>query len=635
MSSILYRGGKIAVSIPEVAMTAYTLYHPFIGLVSWKRKVAVSALYHSLSVAVIAGSIAELLGADDDEIDIATYGGLTHDFYQKGKSATENLTKEVGAKIIDKVLSSEGLDGRVIKEVLESANYNVAENPKIWGSKHPIASLSMWLADSIASSHSALDIYYMLLRKHETLKKLSDEQQKLLEAIASDIVSLTIPQVALRSVMYGIIVNKLRGERFVPIIARGGLVLIRESSSSPIDIPLLEVLEQAKNNTLIEKYINEICSEKRRGESSCRERLEPLLKLSIDKLLCDDAFKNSVFSTPGIKLSIAISSCYETKRMCMICGFPIHGTAFHPGVYGYLLYGKTNVEKWNPRLPAISYEGKNLNRIMQDGWEKLGVVICPLCALDALQMRETFVQNRLRRVDYFIQLYFTLPTHYDLARGIAHIADKAISGELAKSPDMFESAILEDSLENRKQFTENIKELLNEALRQKPSKDTEGWFGSFVRMLDATWTTYLKVVESISELSGENTNFAYYLPLMASTILFTGIYPAKFTRMPDPHREDRLIMPVYPLYDYNLEDKDLGRRTPLIILTLYMVNVIDDDILSLRGKKLSEEDRTRIVLDYIRYPFELHEDLIARRREGRRVFDLYKRFVEDPLSLYA
>ncbi|MFN4046449.1 MAG: hypothetical protein ACK4H7_03830, partial [Acidilobaceae archaeon] len=110
-------------NIPKVARAGYTLYHPFLGLTSWKYNVPASALYHSVTVSVIAGNIAELLAENEDEIDMATYGGLVHDLYQKGR--TGGLTKETSREIIRKTLGEEGLDEKIIGEVLESANYNV------------------------------------------------------------------------------------------------------------------------------------------------------------------------------------------------------------------------------------------------------------------------------------------------------------------------------------------------------------------------------------------------------------------------------------------------------------------------------------------------------------------------------
>ena len=603
----------MTLKITEIVRTALTLYHPFIGLVSWKYAVPASALYHSLSVAVIAGSIAELLTTDDDEINLAIHGGLVHDLYHKGRSISSfgGLTKEVGGKIIAKILSDKKLDEKVIKEVLESVNYNVAENPSIWSFKHPVASLSMWLADRIASSHSALDIYYMILHERAKQGRLDNEQRKLLDTITVDIMSLEIPQIVLRSFIYGGFITKLGEEmyeEFVPIIARDGLVILRKSSNSSISISLYDILQRIIDLTQIDDIINDTCKREK-----CRERLKQL-KSKISEILCDEAFRNSIFTTLDIKL--AISNCRGTKYKCMICGSSIHDVAFHPGVVGYLLYGKTSVERWNPRLPAITCKGMNLNRLMQAEWKKFGVVVCPLCAFDALQIRETLVGDKLLSADYIIQLYFTLPTHYDLARRMAYITHKVIAGNRSELSEIS----VDEVLVNRERFIETVANLSSEAPRE-------------AKLLDATWITYLVFIES--ELEGWEKDFAYYLPSMARAILFTGMYPLKFTRKPDPHVGDRLIMPTYPLYDYSLVHEGLRELTPLVVLTLYMINGLDEELYSIRGTKLTGDDRIRMTLNYIRYPYELCRDLLARRMEGRMVLDMYRKFVEDPLSFYT
>ncbi|MEM0377027.1 MAG: hypothetical protein QXI55_04400 [Thermofilum sp.] len=611
----------MTLDMSNVVRTGLTLYHPFIGLVSWKYANPSSALYHSLSVAVIASGIAELLADDEEEVMLAAYGGLVHDFYQKGRSASPALTKEAGEKIVAQVLGSEGLEGRIVSEVLQSANYNVAENPEVWGSKHPVAALSMWLADRLASSSSAYEAYYTLLYEKEG--RLTGGQRELLKKLSVEVVSLTLPQVALRSAIYGEIVDVLRREfgsgSIVPVIARGGLVLLRESTSGPVKISLGEILERLRRRERVSLYIEEICGKSK----SCHERLEPL-KLELGELLCDEAFEGSFFSTPGLELLASLGGCHrETEHVCMFCGHPVHDVDLHPGVVGYFLYGETKIEKWNPRLPAVSCEGKNLHELMQSAWRRYGVVACPLCAIDSYLMRWVFHEDELRAADYLVQLYFALPTHYDLAALLAYAASIVLRGDVG----------LPETLESAWSFAKNAGDLFEKAWSEVRPEAAEA---PGIRLLDATWTTYLRIVES--EEGGEVKDFAHYLPLIARAILYTGVYPVKFSGKPDPHIGDRLITPTYPLYDYSLMNASLRGHTPLVVLTLSMIDELDSEIGRLRrgrGGNRGRGERVIAVLSYVRYPFELYIDLLVRRSEGRVALEAHGRFAENPASLYG
>ncbi|MEM3186653.1 MAG: hypothetical protein QXQ39_08250, partial [Conexivisphaerales archaeon] len=222
----------MVVKLKELIETAYTLFPPFIGLVSWKYLVPSSALYHSLSVASIAGGIAELLTSDADEVELATYAGLTHDYYQKGESV--GLTVRSGEEILKHVLEMHGIEKKIVDAIVnEATRYNVAENPGLWAGKHPIASLSMWLADTIAGTPSALLVEQKI---RERSSRLDEKLRKLLQSLKISFLSVLLPQVALRSGIYSEVVKTLNKTSAIPILARDGLVVI-----SNTDLPLIQV----------------------------------------------------------------------------------------------------------------------------------------------------------------------------------------------------------------------------------------------------------------------------------------------------------------------------------------------------------------------------------------------------------
>lgn len=589
--------------VADIVEMAAKLYPPFVGLISWKYRFPASALYHSLSVAAIAGGIAKLLTTNEDEVDLSTYGGLVHDFYQKGSSV--GLTKEKGREILRLFFREEGFEEKLIGEVLELVNYNVAENPKVWAGKHPIASLSIWLADTIAGTYSAFTIHSEVTMRAE---RLSELQQKLLESLSIDIVSITIPQVVIRSYIYSLIVNDLRGKS-VPILARDGLVVVKYVEE-PLNIAF--DIDRVK----LEKYeVNEIRSRlKRTSEETFNKRFKPekLVKSSNTRLVLDESVEGHFI---GVKLG-GVHYESNARYKCVFCGLPTHDL-FHPASIGYVLYGTGSVERWSPRVPAI---GVNLNRLMQSGWLKAGIVACPLCVLDSATVWKTLVQDRISKADYFIQFYFTLPTHYDVARLLSYIARKVLlPSHDAREEDVFEDK-LGEAVESPVMYGEVIADCIKEEIRE-------------ILLVDSTWATYLKVVESNHE--GENKDFAYYLPFMARAIFYTGVYPVKFARKLDPYSENRIIMPTHPLYDYDVVDKDLRTQTPLIVIALSLISHLEDELALRRGLKLGDEDRVRAVLNYLRYPFNVYSDFLLRHRAGRVAVEVYREFTKDPVGYYT
>jgi len=510
-------------SLRELVKTSLELYPPFIGLVCWKYRVAASALYHSLSVSTIASSIAELLTEDLDEIDIATYSGLIHDYYQKCSSV--GLTAERSGEIIKMVLEEEGVRSNTINEVLESANYNIAENPRIWAGKHPIASLSIWLADTIAGATSAFTVQNNVI---ERLNRLGESQLKAFNSLNIGVISITIPQVALRSYMYSLAVKKLmeKYEEAVPIVARDGLVVIARDVEEPltVDISVDEI-------RLEEEVINAIRGSLKAKEKTFNERFKPckFTKGSSEKLVLDESVKSLLLNLSLLDISYEITSLYK----CIFCGLPTPDP-IHPASVGYVLYGRSSMERWNPKMPAI---GVNLNRLMQQRrWLKEGIVACPLCVLDAITIRRDMAQTGIRAADYFLQLYFPLPTHYILAAYLSSIAFSIKTREVS----------LEDVISAATSPAKYAEFVVS--LGQK----------EVMPLIDSTWAMNITTVRAEG---GDEETFASLLPCLARIILFTGVYPIKLSRKPDPSIENKLIIPVHPLYDYELTK--LRSQTPL------------------------------------------------------------------------
>ena len=133
--------GEIEYPLIERALLAF---HPFLGLRCWKYHKPLSAFLHSLSVAYTARGFYELVNPEDDEgIEVAFYAGLVHDYAQKS-----GFSKEVCVKIVKQMLSD--YQAYIVRAVLDSLNYNIAENPSIRLGKYPRElTYCIWLADRI------------------------------------------------------------------------------------------------------------------------------------------------------------------------------------------------------------------------------------------------------------------------------------------------------------------------------------------------------------------------------------------------------------------------------------------------------------------------------------------------------
>lgn len=590
----------------QLTEIAYNLFPPFIGLVSWKYKIPSSALYHSLSVASIAGSIAELLTNDADEIELATYAGLVHDYYQKGDSV--GLTTSIGEKILKKVFDTYGLDKKIIDTIVcEATRYNIAENPGIWAGKHPIASLSIWLADTIAGTPSALLLEQAI---RERSSRLDETQRKLLQSLRITIFSALLPQVALRSGIYSEVVKTLSKTHAIPILARDGLIAI-----SNTDMPQVQIdIDTFRFDPNIYHIIYD--------EARKKLRINPLKRKTFDERMRQDLFlRNSNHKIPldesvrKLFLNIDLSNILwgSGSYRCMFCGLPVVDP-IHPSAVGYILYASSSVERWSVRVPAV---GINLNSLFQKKWLGAGIVSCPLCVLDAYEIYLMMRTNNINSADYFAVLYFPLPTHYMVAEMLSAVAHRVLSTAISQRGGIDFASVIKESFEKAEKYVEHAMEYI---------KDT----GAAI-LVDSTWALYFEVMQMVG---GELETLATYLSSLARVILFTGVYPVKFSSKIDPLTERRLLSPAYSLYDVDPADERLRDQTPLLVALLSIINILDDELSTRRGVRLTDKDRARHVMDYLRYPYSMHRDLLLKHSVGRAVLSAYHRFREDPLSIF-
>jgi hypothetical protein len=568
-------------NVSELYRVTYNVFHPFIGLLSWKRHTIISAIQHSLNVAAIACDIAALLTNNGDEIDIATYGGLFHDLYQKSGSA--HLKREDVKPLIEHALNVEGLDGNIIKRILDSCNYNVAENPEIWStSQYRVAAASMRLADMIASAENAFNI----IREVEAEKAKNGVMKDIIDKLDFAILAVYIPQPALRSLIYHLAAEKIagQGKEHVIILARDGAVIV---SSKELGIKWPIEIEYSDIKNVISLKVGDIADRIHSGKVKNETKLELFAIDSADELLPLD--ETTDFLLSGIKL-VGITQ-KRGSRKCLICGMP-SAEEFRPTIYGYAKYKEAATERWSPKYPA----GENLNILLQR-WRGKGVCICPLCVLEALTQWRAVAQADQNRSDYSVQFFFTEPSHYRVARDLSTLAKKIVSRNLETTH--------EDLLKLLKEPQVILREL----------KSSESYYDPFI-LIDFTWSALILLIEGGEK---EREDFARFLPNISKAIILTGIYPAKFTRIPDPVIERRLILPVHPLYDY-----DVNVYGSMVPLTLFAIAAI---------KELYEKGKEeRIMLDYLNYPYWMVEDLLMKSSTGREVLRARDEFAKNPCN---
>ncbi|MEM4036031.1 MAG: HD domain-containing protein [Fervidicoccaceae archaeon] len=586
--------------------TACTLFPPFIGLVSWKYTIPSSALYHSLSVASIAGGIAELLTDNADEVELATYAGLTHDYYQKGDSV--GLTVGSGEEILKRVLEERGVEKKIVDVIVnEATRYNVAENPGIWAGKHPVAGLSMWLADTIAGAPSALIVEQRII---ERSSRLDEKLRKLLRSLNISVFSVLLPQVALRSGIYSEVVRTLSKISAVPILARDGLIVASNTEVPRIQIDINVFRVDAEQYDIIYESVKKRAPTLSRDTFDERMRRELFLRGSSNKIPLGKSARELLLNIDLANVS------WEDKGSgcrCVFCGLPVV-ESIHPAVIGYLQYASSSMERWNTRAPAV---GVNLNYLFRgDNWRDYGIVSCPLCVLDAYEVYCMMHGNNIKSADYFAVLYFPLPTHYEVARSLSAIAHRILSTATSRGDGESFVSLVEESYIDPEKYAEHVTEY---------TKSTDESI-----LVDSTWALHFEV---IPQIDGELETMATCLSSLARVILFTGVYPVKFSNKIDPLTERRLLSPAYPLYDLDPASKEVRDQTPLLVALLSIIDSLDAKLSARRGTKLTD-DRTKLVMEYLRYPYLMHRDLLLKHSVGRTVLSTYLEFRENPVSLF-
>lgn len=576
---------KIQKDTGKIYKVALKIYHPFIGLLNWKKRGVVSAIQHSLNTAMIAGGVASLLTKDEDVVDLAVYNGLLHDIYQKAKSTCESLTREKLNGIISHVLEDADLEGNLIRKILDCCNYNVAENPSILLGDYAISGVSLRLADLIASAENI----------HEAVRSIHNEvaDEKIGEicgSLKATTISIFIPQVALRSLIYRKAVEQIQRQvedQYLPVICRGGLLIITTKNSGfeqPIEVDYSDL--KAEIGITFQELLENITDHGRiRNVDKDKERIEKFA-VEADKTITISNALNSFLL--GVKITGVNYGGEEGK--CMICGLPV-ADPIPPTYYGRIKYKEASTERWSPRYPACGDMNKLLSR-KDERWKRNKMFICDLCALNALVERKIIYGDKQEKVDYFIQFFFMKPTHYDVASYLSSLAHNIVLGEVEGDVDLIESLLYKPW------------EIL-----EKMSVEREPI------LIDFTWAMHLSLLEGTEK---EKEMFAMVLPNISKAILPTGIYPAKFTHIPDPAVERRIIMPTHPLYSYDVNDEKHGRLVPLTLFTIALLDKLKD-------KNESE-------LKYLNHPFWMVEDLLMKYKVGREVLSAYDAFTRDPYA---
>lgn len=625
--------------LSDLLEAAYRLFPPFMGLAPWKRRAPVSAFYHSLSTAAIAGDVARLLTDDQNEIDVATYGGLAHDYYQKAPVTINRIAsgvsfgsygKEEAREMLVTALS-DVLDKDLLGDVLRVTSQDIAERALAGVHSYPAASIAMRIADLVASTESAVLVPETVRRE---ISRLDEPGRKLLGEISLDVVSISLPQVALRSAMYAEVYRQV-GSRAVLVLARDGLVVIRradEQLSISIDIDKLKATSD-EIEAVGEKMTSKPKKTETPPDSSEAEKDRPPSKLEVRfksqykpevvtygsgvEVELDESVKNALINVELVGVRYTSGSGYT----CMLCGYPVPDP-MHPGWYGYILYYSTNLERWSPRAPPLA----NLHTVFQGNtWLKRNLVLCPLCVLDAFAYKRTAGE---KETVFMIQFYYPLPTHYEVAVKLAAIAWRVISVASKGFGYRRLVRLVEESLVNYRVFVDLVKEA---------EESMEHYGTGRPVLVDSTWATaVVPVSKAVSRGRGDvdaNKEFAYFIPAIAMASYFTGLYPAGFSANVAPTPERGLISPVKPLYDFDPVEPGREPDVPLVLLTLAALSTMADELAE-PGTAVDNADRAGVILDYLRHPFTMYTNILLNHSLGRKALDAYRSFRSSPLCYF-
>ncbi|MEM4086832.1 MAG: hypothetical protein QXR34_10850, partial [Saccharolobus sp.] len=429
---------------------------------------------------------------------------------------------------------------------------------------------------------------------------------------------------------YRKIYENVKNSKVVPVVARDGLVIIRDSNTKlgfKIDMNDLRLSETLADKVIKKRVEKAIQSGSKKSPEEIMEEVkreykpEKVKKNGEEKLSLHESVKNALVN---IELE-NVEYKQDANYRCMFCGYPVTDPLV-PQWCGYISYGESSLERWNTRVKPLTH----LRDTFGDPIEE-GLVSCPLCVLDSGIYWEIFGGNDEKsNLDYIIHFYFPLPTHYWLSeyfsKIIDQILDDAYYNEYSEIVDK-----ISNSLDNPKEWYNAAKGLydkwnksVEESEVDREEKKLTPLEKKLTPLIDSTWATI--VLPTSSKQEGEfNKDLAFFISAIAAGMFFTGLYPAAFNAKVSPAYEKKLLSPVKPLYDFDPTDSKYEADTPLVITTMASLYTIPKGNLD---NKISE------ILRYLTYPFDFYIHILLNHEVGIKAFENYASFRRDPLSFY-
>jgi len=399
---------NVTSSITRMVEEAYRLLPPPLSALPAKYTSPISLLIHSLSSGIISKELAWITYSDEE---LAFYLALTHDIHQKLLSnglVSMKTAKEYLRNKLDEVGKSDYF--RHIDDAVEIDA--CGKNRKIRGVDEKL-SLICHISDVIQGNIEGIELLYWLKSKVKELDK----------DLTVRFYSILIPQIVGRSYIIRKIYEKyIKNKEHLALASRYGLIVIGRED----DIP--EVIEASWNDLRFEKGTEPVeywkILEAERNINKNNEKNKEKHKISFSK----EELKSKGWSRFA-RLFYNVEDLYKDEKMtekdepmfpvfpenikelfvnieftdikfenivnphkCVLCGLPHHkDESFNANMFTKIAGVDITIEKWNRFMKSkTTVKGERQ-------WSSYAG-ICPLCAIEAISMREAKFAGSLNGV---------------------------------------------------------------------------------------------------------------------------------------------------------------------------------------------------------------------------------------------
>lgn len=587
--------------------TAYTLLPPPLASLPAKYWTAISLWMHSYSVgktfAELVDSYAGIREVDAPAYDEAFIIGFLHDFGQKLVSTGASSSKRIIEWVEDR-LERLGYDKGEARRLSRFLYANPAENivsptydRDVW--------VLLWLADRL---HGASNIFDLVAIIREASRKLEYD-------MVLKLVNVTIPQPFLRALITRKIYDSLREEALqdtnimIPLSTPIGVTIITDDPKLSIELDWDNDIRPGFDgnglipgkteddlkwcsNCCIDNMCREICGKKDKPKD-CRER-------GYKKRDCDEGAypgrKGNSYKTTliyyGVKHKVEGAIYLPEAVRDMFRGVGFKGVRFLGGEYKCPLCGlstptafpvdyiQTFINNVTPEQWTRAVFPANINQLMQMKKGNFGVD--PLCLGDIL------LRARYGKV-LSITISLNTPTPLTVLEDVGIVMYRLIDYVVFSRDLSVLSSVVADG-KNWEKTLENISFPSGEIIH-----------GYFIDAFTATvFIPYINPPKNAKPVDEWVRDIS-----VAGVLVCWGFYPLSISEA-IANYGDRLLSyyrGMRPLYNYTPADREVGKYTPYVALTMMSLPFI-------RNRREAGKENTPTFLEVLDYPPEYSPALL-------------------------